>query len=78
MGPKWGKMRFPRIIADHLRCTNKWNEPFLSPLQAILAPPKSQNALKMGCFGSKNGSKMGQNVFSKNHPRPLVVHKQVE
>ena len=27
---------------------------------------KSQNALKMGCFGTKNGSKMGQKcVFPK-------------
>ena len=31
-----------------------------------LAPPKSQNALKMGCFGTKNGSTMGQKcVFPK-------------
>ena len=36
------------MILDHLGCLNKWNEPFLSPLQAILATPKSQNALKMG------------------------------
>ena len=47
-------------------CTNKWNEPILSPLQAILAPIKSQNALKMGCFATKNGSKMDQKcVFPK-------------
>ena len=26
----------------------------------ILVLRKSQNALKMGCFGTKNGSKMGQ------------------
>ena len=37
-----------------------------SPLQAILAPSKSQNALKMGCFATNNGSKMGQKcVFPK-------------
>ena len=35
----------------------------MSPLQAILAPPKSQNAFKMGFFTTKNGSKMGQKVF---------------
>ena len=36
------------------------------PVVAVLASPKSQNALKMGCFGTNNGSKMGQNcVFPK-------------
>ena len=29
------------------------------PVVAHFGPPKSQNALKMGCFGTKNGSKMG-------------------
>ena len=33
---------------------------------ASLALRKSQNALEMGCFGTKNGSKMGQKcVFPK-------------
>ena len=74
------KCVFPKIILDHLGCTNKWNEPILSPLQAIFAPPKSQNALKMGCFGTKNQSKMDQKkmCFSKNDPRPFGVHKKVE
>ena len=32
----------------------------------ILVLRKSQNALKMGCFGTKNGSKMGQKrIFPK-------------
>ena len=54
------------MILDHLGCTNKWNAPFLSTLQAILANPKSHNALKMGCFGTKNESKMDQKgVFPK-------------
>ena len=36
------------------------------PIASHLAPPKSQNALKMGCFATKNGSKMGQKcVFLK-------------
>ena len=50
--------------------------PFRVPKQVFLVhfelmvarfgPPKSQNALKMGCFGIKNGSKMGQQcVFPK-------------
>ena len=54
------------MILHHLGCTNKSNEPFLSPGQAILATPKSQNALKMGYFGTKNQSKMDQKcVFPK-------------
>ena len=54
------------MILDHLGRLNKCNEPFLSPLQAILATPKSQNALKMGCFATKNQSKMDQKcVFPK-------------
>ena len=61
---KWAKnVFFQKMIRDHLGCLNKWNEPILSPLQAILAPPKPQNALKMGCFANKNGSKWAKNVF---------------
>ena len=45
----------------------------------ILVLRKSQNALKMGCFGTKNGSKMGQkHIFPKTHPRPFGVHKRVK
>ena len=36
---------------------------FLAPFELwwpVLALLKSQNALKMGCFWTKNGSKMGQ------------------
>ena len=64
---KWVKNAFfPKIILDHLGCMNKCNEPILRPLQAILATPKSQNALNMGWFGTKSQSKMGQkNVFPK-------------
>ena len=39
---------------------------FLDHFELVVAhfgPPKSQNALKMGCFGTKNGSKMCQNTF---------------
>ena len=32
----------------------------------ILVLPKSQNALKMDCFGTKNGSKMGQKRIFPN------------
>ena len=42
------------------------------PLLALL---KSQNALKMGCFGTKNGSKPR---FSKHDLRPFGVSKQVK
>ena len=59
------------MILDHLGCPNKCNEPFSSPLQAIFAPPKSLNALKMGC----NGSKM---CFCKYTFGLFRVHKLVE
>ena len=52
------KCVFPKMILDHLGCLNKCNEPILSPLQAILATPESQNALKKGCFGTKNQSRI--------------------
>ena len=45
--------------------------PFLSPLQAILATPKSQNALQMGCFVTKTGSKWVKNVF---FPKMIIDH----
>ena len=66
-GSKMGqKCIFPKMIPDQLGWQNKGNEPLLSPLQAILAPLKSQNALKMGCLGTKNGSRLGQKcVFPK-------------
>ena len=37
----------------------------------ILVLRKSQNALKMGCFGTKNGSKMGQ---KRIYPKLIVDH----
>ena len=77
MGQKWV---FPKMILHHLGCLNKRNERILSPLQAILAPPKSANALKMGSFATKNGSKMGQKwskvCFSNYDPTPFGVPKQ--
>ena len=46
------------MILDHLGCLN----PFLNPLRAILATPKTQKSLENGPFGDqisvKNGSKM--------------------
>ena len=66
---------FPKILLDYWKCTNRWNEPFLSPLEATLAPPWSQNGLKMGCSMRKNGSKM---CISKNDPGPSGVPKQVK
>ena len=58
-GSKMGqKCVFPRMMLDHLGCLHKCNGSFLSPLQHILGPPKSHNALKMGSFGTRNKSKM--------------------
>ena len=60
-GSKMGQKRvFPKVILDHLGCSNKWFKPILSLWRRVLAPGNSQNALKMGHFGTKNGSKMGQ------------------
>ena len=73
------KCVFPKMILDHLGCTNKKNGPFSRPLQAILALSKSQNALKMGLLGTKNQAKMDPKMFfSKDTFGPFGVHKQVE
>ena len=54
------------MILDHERRYNKCFWTVLSLWWPILVLRKSQNALKMGCFGSKNGSKMGQKrIFPK-------------
>ena len=73
MGQKMGKKRvFPKMILDHLGCSNKCFPPILSPLRRVLAPGNTQNALKMGHFRTKNGSKMGQKcVFLKVIPDHL-------
>ena len=66
------KRIFPKVILDHLCCSNKWFWPILSPWGRVLAPGNSQNALKMGRFGTNNGSKMGQKrVFPKVIPDHL-------
>ena len=44
----------------------------------VLGHGKFQNALKMGRFGTKNGSKMGQKcIFFKSHPGPFGMLKQL-
>ena len=51
---------------------------FLHCFELVVAhfgPPKAQNALKMGCFGTKNGSRTH---FSKTHRRPFGVHQRVK
>ena len=50
----------PKVILDLLGCLNKCKEPILSPLQALLAPPKTEMGFQIGFFATKNGSKMGQ------------------
>ena len=41
------------------------------PVVAHFGPPTIQSALKMGCFGNKNGSKMGQKAFFQNSSRTI-------
>ena len=66
-GPPGAKERFfSKMILDHMECQNKCFWRVLSSWWPVLAVLKSQNALKMGCFATKNGSKMGQKcVFPK-------------
>ena len=61
-GPPGAKKKdfFPKMILDHMECQNKCFWCVLSSLWPVVALLKSHNALKMGCFATKNGSKMGQ------------------
>ena len=56
---KWveigSKMCISKNDPGAFRVPNQVDVPVLSLWQSILAPPKSQNALKMGCFATKNG-----------------------
>ena len=64
--PRAKKRFFPKLFLDHLGCSNKCFWAILSPWWRVLGHGKSQNALKMGRFGTNNGSKMGQKrVFPK-------------
>ena len=57
---------FSKMILDHMECQNKPFWRVLSSWWPVLALLKSQNALKMGYFGQKNGSTMAQKcVFPK-------------
>ena len=67
------------MILDHVRRQNKCFWTVWSLWWPILILLKSQNALKIGCLATKNGSKMGQKrIFSKPHPTPFGVHKRVK
>ena len=60
------------MILDHMECQKKCFQRVLCSLWPVLALLKSQNALKMGCFVTKNGSKMVQKcVFPKVIPDHL-------
>ena len=75
-GSKMGQKRiFPKMILDHLGCSNKCFKPILSLRSRVLAHGKCQNALKMGRCGTKSGSKMGhKRVFPKVTLELLGVH----
>ena len=63
------KMLFSKVVPRPLGMLKQVVLAILSPWGRFLAPGKSQNALKMGHFGTKNGSKMGQKrVFPKVIP----------
>ena len=65
------KSVFPKLFLDHLGCSNKCFSAVLSPWWRVLGHGKSQNALKMGHFGTKNGSKMGQ---KRAFPKMILDH----
>ena len=63
-GPTGAKKNlFIKMILDHMECQNKRFQRVLGWWWPILALLKFQNAPKMGCFGTKKGSKMGENMF---------------
>ena len=66
-GPRGEKERFfSKLFLDPLGCSNKCLQAVLGPWWRVLGHGKSQNALKMGRFKTKNGSKMGEKcVFQK-------------
>ena len=56
----------PKVILDHLGCSNKCFWPVLSPWCHVLAHAKFKNAWKMGRLGSKDASKWVKNtIFQK-------------
>ena len=57
------KSFFPKLFLDHLGCSNKCFWDVLSPWWRVLGHGKSQNALKMGRFGTNNGTKWVKNAF---------------
>ena len=65
------KSFFPTLLLDHLGCSNRCFWPVLSPWWPVLAVGKSQDALKMARFGTKNGSKMGQ---KRLFPKGILAH----
>ena len=72
------KKIFSKMILGDMERQNKcWR--FVSLWWLVLALLKSQNALKMGCFGTKNGFKNGSKTyFPENDPRPFGVREHVK
>ena len=73
------KIIFPKVVPRPLGMLKQvFFGPVLSPWWRVLGHGKSQNALKMSRFGTKNGSKSGSKTrFSKNDPGPFWMLKQV-
>ena len=82
MGPSGSpgrkKMVFSKLFLDHLGCSNKCFQGILSPWWHCLGHGKSQNALRVGRFKVRNGSKLGSETHvPKRDPRPYEMLKQV-
>ena len=62
---------FSNMIRDHMECQNKCFWRVLSSWWPVLAPLKSQNALKMSFVATENESKMGQKCVV---PKMILDH----
>ena len=73
------KYFFPKMILDHLGCLKQVKWANFEPIASHFGPSKFTECLENGlCCDQKwvkNGSKI---YFSKNHPRPFGVLKQVK
>ena len=72
------KRLFPKLFLGQLGCSNRCFQAVLSPWWRVSGHGKSQNALKLARFGTKNWVKNGSKQhFFKSDPGPFGILKQV-
>ena len=69
--PRAKKIIFSKVVPRPLGMLKQVFLGFLSPWWCVLGHGKSQNALKMGRFGTNNASKMGQ---KRTFPKMILDH----